>query len=200
MATQEQRKAQTRAALLDAAGALFAADGYHATSAEAVAAAADRTTGALAAHFTNKAGLLLALLERQTDAALAEIGDALDAAVGVDGEIDAVWERFTDPHGTPPGAWPLLEHELWSVAARDSELAELMAERLAAHRAGLAEGVRRWSADEGLPTPGRRAAERRAGLVLALLLGLQMQAALDPSVVDDELVRDGVRRLAGLPT
>ena len=47
MATQEQRKAETRSLLIDAAADLFARKGFHAVSAEAVADAADRTTGAL---------------------------------------------------------------------------------------------------------------------------------------------------------
>ena len=55
--TQEERRAETRALLLDAASDLFAHKGFHATSAEAVAAAAGRTTGALYDHFGGKDGL-----------------------------------------------------------------------------------------------------------------------------------------------
>ena len=63
MATQEERRAETRARLLDAAADLFARKGFHAVSAEAVADAAGRTTGALYDHFGGKEGLLLALVE-----------------------------------------------------------------------------------------------------------------------------------------
>ncbi|HRW38557.1 MAG TPA: helix-turn-helix domain-containing protein, partial [Aquihabitans sp.] len=61
--TQEERRAETRSRLLGAAADLFARKGFHATSAEAVASAADRTTGALYDHFGGKEGLLVGLLE-----------------------------------------------------------------------------------------------------------------------------------------
>jgi len=69
--TQEERRAETRALLLDAASDLFAHKGFHATSAEAVAAAAGRTTGALYDHFGGKEGLLKEMLRFafQTNAA-----------------------------------------------------------------------------------------------------------------------------------
>ena len=47
MATQEQRKAETRQRLLDAAAILFAERGIDAVSIDAIAEAADRTSGAV---------------------------------------------------------------------------------------------------------------------------------------------------------
>ena len=64
MATQEARKAETRQRLLDAAADLFATKGVHGVSLDAIAEAADRTTGAVYSHFGGKAGLLLALLDQ----------------------------------------------------------------------------------------------------------------------------------------
>ena len=49
--TQEQRRADTRARLLDAAAQLFATRGIDAVSVDAVADAADRTSGAVYDHF-----------------------------------------------------------------------------------------------------------------------------------------------------
>src|SRR5262245_65141472 len=72
--TQEERKAETRARLIAAAADLFAHKGFHAVSAEAVAGAADRTTGALYSHFGGKDGLLLALLEQWLEESAARIG------------------------------------------------------------------------------------------------------------------------------
>ena len=63
MASQEQRKAETRQRLLDAAALLFAERGIEAVSIDTVAEAADRTSGAVYAHFGGKDGLLNALLE-----------------------------------------------------------------------------------------------------------------------------------------
>ncbi len=63
MATQGERRAQTRRALLDAAAELFATRGVDGASIDAVAEAAGRTSGAVYDHFGGKEGLLFALLE-----------------------------------------------------------------------------------------------------------------------------------------
>lgn len=55
---------QTRLALLDAAERLFIADGYAATSQDAIAASARFTKGALYRHFPNKEAVFVAVLER----------------------------------------------------------------------------------------------------------------------------------------
>ena len=112
--TQEQRKAETRAGLLAAAADQFAHKGFHAVSAEAVADAADRTTGALYSHFGNKEGLLFALLDDWKDAnASAIVADVADPA-DLDGLIAAAWSRLTS---SPDGAGQRV------VAARDGVVA-----------------------------------------------------------------------------
>ena len=63
MATQEERRAQTRQALLDAGATLFADLGVAGASVDAIAKAAGRTSGALYDHFGSKEGLLFALLQ-----------------------------------------------------------------------------------------------------------------------------------------
>ncbi len=61
----------------------FASDGFAAVSLDAVAAEAGVTRGALHHHFTNKAGLLEAVLRR------------IDAEIGA--EIDLIWDATPDP-------------------------------------------------------------------------------------------------------
>src|ERR1700712_288955 len=61
--TQADRRADTRGRLLHAAAELFASRGYDAVSVDEVAAAADRSSGAVYAHFGSKHGLLKALLK-----------------------------------------------------------------------------------------------------------------------------------------
>src|SRR5436305_7975243 len=89
--TQEERKADTRARLINAAAELFARKGFHAVSAEAVADAADRTTGALYSHFGGKDGLLLALVERWLDESAARIGAVVETTTDFDGRLRALW-------------------------------------------------------------------------------------------------------------
>jgi AcrR family transcriptional regulator len=61
--SREERKARTRAQLLDAAGELFRRQGFAATSLEQVATEAGLTKGAVYAHFTSKVELFLSFVE-----------------------------------------------------------------------------------------------------------------------------------------
>jgi AcrR family transcriptional regulator len=88
MATNPQRSAQTQGRLLAAARALFARDGYAATSTEAILAGACVQRGALYHHFADKAALFEAvcmqLVEQAlpaVDAATAKAHSPLDALV-----------------------------------------------------------------------------------------------------------------------
>src|SRR3954451_14084533 len=89
--TQEARKAETRGRLIAAAADLFARKGFHAVSAEAVADAADRTTGALYNHFGNKDGLLLALVEQWLDESAARISADVEGSGDLSGRLRALW-------------------------------------------------------------------------------------------------------------
>src|SRR5919199_319528 len=60
---RRRRSAQTRAAILEAAGALFAERGYAATTIEAIAAAADVAVETVYARFGNKRAILAAYID-----------------------------------------------------------------------------------------------------------------------------------------
>lgn len=74
--TQAERRAATTAALIEAARELLAADGYAATSLDAVAATAGVTKGAVYHHFKGKRELFEAVLAREVE----ELTEALVAA------------------------------------------------------------------------------------------------------------------------
>lgn len=198
--TQEQRRAETRALLLDAASDLFAHKGFHATTAEAVAAAAGRTTGALYDHFGGKEGLLVALLERWVEQRVVDLTAVIEGASDLDDRLEAMWDGVVSGAGVDDpgdGEWLLLEVELWLHAARDPELAMVGAERFEVMRAGLAGAVEEWSIDHSfaLPAPAGDIAAQMIGL----LLGVAFQHRLDPAAVDRRTVVHGLRRLLGLP-
>src|SRR4051794_41939512 len=116
MATQGERRAETRERLLAAAAELFAERGIEGSSVDAIAERAERTSGAIYDHFGGKEGLLFALLEGWVDDVAAVISAELLTADTLDQRLTALWRNVTHP---PAGddRWIHLEHELWSYAA-----------------------------------------------------------------------------------
>ena len=199
--TQEERRAETRALLLDAASDLFAHKGFHATSAEAVAAAAGRTTGALYDHFGGKEGLLVALLERWVERRIVDLTAVIEGAEDLQDRLGAMWEGVVvgadDGSGNgADGEWLLLEIELWLHAVRDPELAMVGAQRFDLMRGGLAGALEEWSSEYSfeLPAPATEVSAQLIGL----LLGAAFQHRLDPAAVEQRTVVEGLRRVLGL--
>ena len=145
MATQGERRAETRERLLAAAAELFAERGIEASSVDAIAERAERTSGAVYDHFGGKPGLLFALLEGWTDAAAEVIGAEVAAATTLDDRLAAIWRNVADQPKGDGGRWILLEHELWSYAARDGAAREHLARRYRAAWAGVDESLQTWA-------------------------------------------------------
>ena len=197
--TQEERRAETRALLLDAASDLFAHKGFHATTAEAVAAAAGRTTGALYDHFGGKEGLLVALLERWVERRVVDLTAVIEGAPDLDERLGVMWEGVVsgaDADDPDDGEWLLLEVELWLHAARDPELAMVGAERFDVMRSGLAGALDDWSSEYAFDLPAP--APEVAAQLISLLLGAAFQHRLDPGAVGRRLAVAGMCRLLGL--
>lgn len=195
--TQEQRRAETRALLLGAAADLFARKGFHATSAEAVASAANRTTGALYDHFGGKEGLLVALLEQWIEQTVVDLTAAIEGEPDLDGRLGALWSGVVRRDSESGDAWLLLEFELWLHAVRDPQLGVVGAQRFAVMREGLAGGLEQWSDEFGFALPAP--ADELATQAISLLLGAAFQYRLEPAVVPRDTVVAGLRRLLGLP-
>jgi len=195
--TQEERRTETRALLLNAAAELFANQGFHATSAEAVATAADRTTGALYNHFGGKEGLLVGLLEQWISQTIVDIAAALEGETDLDGRLGALWDGVVRRDSESGDAWLLLEFELWLHAVRDPAMGIVGARRFQVMRSGLAGGLENWSEEFSfdLPAPS----EELAAQVIALLLGAAFQFRLEPAAFPQPVVVAGLRQLLGLP-
>ena len=181
VATQEERRNQTRKALLDAAAELFAARGIDGASIDAIAEAAGRTSGAVYDHFGGKEGLLFALLEGWVDDVTAVIGAELTAARSVDEQMAALWRNVARPV-TGDGRWIGLEHELWRYASRHEPARARLAQRYRAAGAGI---------DSEWAAPGRSVGPALIGL----LLGLEMMHRIDPAAVPDDIA---IRALRGV--
>jgi AcrR family transcriptional regulator len=195
--TQEQRKAETRARLLDAAADLFARKGFDAVSTDAVAAAAGRTSGAVYAHFGSKEGLLEALLRKWGTEAADEVGGAIARADDdPESRLSALWQSFVDSADHGGDAWMLLEHELWLYAARNPEARETLSRRYESARSGMATAFDEWATEADTELPA--ANTDLAVIAFALLLGLEMQRRVDPAVVPDDLAVAALDRMLQL--
>jgi AcrR family transcriptional regulator len=180
MATQGERRAETRQRLLDAAAELFAERGIEASSVDAIAERAERTSGAIYDHFEGKEGLLFALLEGWVDAVAVAIGAELATATSLEERMSSLWRNVSDPP-TGDGRWIALEHELWSYAARNDAAREHLARRYRAAWDGVDDAVADW----GLA--GRDAGPRVGPALIGLLLGLEMMRRVDPDALTDEV-------------
>jgi AcrR family transcriptional regulator len=183
VATQEERRSQTRTQLLDAAAELFAERGVEASSIDAIAALAGRTSGAVYDHFGGKDGLLRALLESWVDDASTVIGAELTAATTLDERLLALWRNVAHPP-SGDGRWIALEHELWSYAVRHPEVHDYLVRRYRAAWAGVSAAGRDWVGDD--------TGDVGAALI-GLLLGLEMMRRIDPDTVTDDLALDALR-------
>lgn len=191
--TQQERRAETRELLLSAAVRLFARHGVDAVSVDAVAAEAGRTSGAVYAHFGSKAGLLDAVLDEGMAQTAVVMSAELETAETPEERMAALWRNMAQAPGDVGDWWIALEHELWARATRDSAVAEKVAERYALVRSQMHRTV------DGIPTPPGDNLDDTATLVLAMLIGLEMQHRLDPSAVPDEVALDGLFRLLAGP-
>jgi AcrR family transcriptional regulator len=195
VATQGERRAETRQRLLDAAAELFAERGIEGSSVDAIAEQAERTSGAIYDHFGGKAGLLFALLEGWVDDVAVAIGAELATATSLDERLASLWRNVSNPP-TGDGRWIALEHELWSYAARNEQARDHLARRYRAAWAGVDEAVAGWTrtadADEG-DGDGAVEGTRVGPALIGLLLGLEMMRRVDPSALTDEMAIAALR-------
>ena len=125
--TRDERRAQTRERLLDAAADVFNRFGYHGASLEAVAEAAGFTKGAVYSNFASKAELFVALAEHKSRAgqrrrSARERFRAMPLGEFVDGMGDMLRSQAARDQ-----AWDVLTIEVWLAAMRDPALREVVA-------------------------------------------------------------------------
>ena len=194
MATQGERRAETRERLLAAAAELFAERGVEGASVDAIAERAERTSGAVYDHFGGKPGLLFALLEGWTDAVAEVIGAEVAAAVTLDDRLMAIWRNVVV---AAQGRRRALD------PARARAVVLLHARRRGAGPPGppLPGGLggrRRVAPGLGRPAKAsRRRRPPRASAVIGVLLGLEMMRRIDPDAIDDHTAVGALRGAVG---
>lgn len=183
VATQGERRADTRQRLLDAAAELFAERGIEGSSVDAIAERAERTSGAVYDHFGGKEGVLFALLDGWVDDVAVVIGAELATATTLDERLASIWRNVSDPP-TGGSRWIALEHELWSYAARNEQAREHLARRYRAAWDGVDDAVADWTGGVGTGV---------GPALIGLLLGLEMMRRVDPGAVTDDMAIAALR-------
>jgi AcrR family transcriptional regulator len=190
VATNEERRAETRRRLLAAAADLFAERGVDGASIDAIAERAERTSGAVYDHFGGKDGLLFALLDSWVIDAAAVISAELATATTLDERLGVLWRNVATPVAGN-GHWIALEHELWNHAARNPEVREHLARRYRGAWRGVTEAADEWS-DTG---------EDVGPAIIGLLFGLEMIRRVDPDAISDQTAVASLRSvITGITT
>ena len=97
--SRDERKAETREHLLEAAGRVFARNGYHGASVDEVAEEAGYSTGALYSNFDGKEDLFLAVLQRHIERQVKELSETVSERPTVDERARGgarVWMSFLE--------------------------------------------------------------------------------------------------------
>jgi AcrR family transcriptional regulator len=182
--TRQERRAETRERLLEAAARVFARDGYAGASVEDVAGEAGFSTGALYSNFDGKEDLFLALLAHTVERVSRRVADAIAERPTVEERARlgaAEWMRFLEREPEQV----LLFVEFWAYAVRDPEVRGRFAAAYAEPRAATARLI-----DESARALGLRPtlpAEQLATAVDALADGLALQRLVDPDSVPEGL-------------
>jgi AcrR family transcriptional regulator len=194
--TQQQRRDQAEAALLNAAAELVIEEGVHSLTLARVGERAGYSRGLVTHYFGSKQALLQRLAHATQSGfvpGLDGLPPGLDRLLRmIDGYIGALGQLRM-----PSRAFLLL----WAEAATAADLAAIFRERDEAFRAELREDVAAGIAD-GTIRPGV-CAEDAAVAVLAQLRGIGLERLVDSPAVDTERLRRSVtdhwRRALALP-
>jgi AcrR family transcriptional regulator len=194
--TRPQSRAETRAALLEAAWTVFLRRGYAGSSVEEIAAEAGYTRGAFYYNFKSTGELFAELLQERVYSLYREMGERrLERSV----QPISLREAGQELAGmqAKPEARRLLRLwlELLSEAGRDETLRRLAADFWRGNRDLLTELIRRDYEARGASPPVE--AEKLAAATIALDIGLAVQHYIDPDRVPLDLYPDLFEALFG---
>lgn len=174
-----RRRVRTRAKLLEAAFAVFAAKGFGRVSIEEVCDAAGYSRGAFYSNFDSLDELFFALYRERADLIAQQVADAL-AGDGPDLDVPASVDRVTEVLLLDLD-WLLVKTDFLVHAARDPAVAQsLLGHRARLHRA-IADRLARARGHTALP-PVLGDTDSAAHAVVAAYDGVTTQLLLDKDV------------------
>ena len=194
--TRDERRAATRADLLEAAARVFARRGLNGASVDDVAAEAGYTSGAVYSNFAGKEELFVAAFEHEVARQVREVIEARDHA-GEDtprartSAIAARWMQFLE---TRPEMFELMI-EYWAYAVRNRDQRPGFAERFGAFRDATTRLVQEEAERGGwdLPIPARDIAVA----LNALVYGMAIQYLADPGEMPEDVLANATHLLFG---
>lgn len=182
------KRARTRARLLDAALQLTREKGFEHTTLQEIARRAGMTTGAIYGNFQNRDELFMALAERQWAPIRPSFPPGSDFAEKMRAVAQAVIATLPDRRDAAVGALTFrayaLKHEEVRLAFRD---------RMAAGYDAGAAWFRTLTPDGQLPMD----ADLLVRVINALIEGLMFQRFLTPELISDEVIYAAFAALAG---
>lgn len=189
--SRAESKLETRHRVLDAAAAMFAAEGFGGASLDRIADAAGLTRGAIYSSFRDKADLFGAVLDRRLERRGAEIAAAVAdvdaAAMFVDALRSAEW---ADGQHNDTTTWSLLYDEFRLFALRNPGGRTQLARYERLERDRYVDAVRHFNSQLGIESVvDERLA---AAILLALDHGLYRQHRIDPDDVPKSAFADAV--------
>jgi AcrR family transcriptional regulator len=184
--TREEKKARTRAQLIDAAAAVFARRGYVAASLDEVAEEAGLTKGAVYSNFDNKEDLFQAVIEDRLNEPMKNIAEVIDTSIGTTEEQAMAGARAFVGVVEQEREVFLLALEMNIHVARHPELKAAFVERYREQMAEVADIITEHanSSGDALPLP----ADQMAIAVQALSQGIALHTLVDPGAVPDDLL------------
>ena len=183
--TQQQRRDETRRALLDAVVESLIEVGFSRTTTLEVQRRADVSRGALLHHFPSKAELLVAAVDHLAEMRARELkqlaGELPEGKTRNDAVIGLLWQCFS-------GMFFQVAMELRTAARTDPELRPVLASAERTLRDGILAQARTLFGKDVAEHPGL---DRALDLTLQLMIGAAMSAVLHRDDTRlDELIDD----------
>ena len=184
--TADRRRAMTRQHLLDAAGIVFARNGFHGSTLKEVATAAGFSKGAVYSNFKSKDDLFLALLDERIQRQFAIVAEVLDFGPHDQAEqlprirdlIGSIQSTFWDD------TFSALYLEFVLYARRNPEAQAKLAATAQRSRELVQELIEREYAAIG--AKGQYPTRDLAEISLALFNGLGVSRLVDPSAITEQ--------------
>ena len=182
--TRDERRAQTRTDLLEAAGRVFVERGFEGSSIEAIAEEAGYSRGAFYSNFQSKEQLFAEVLQQKVYSQYAEMAQS-----AVPATLRETGERLAAIQEEGEGTWLFrLWLELLAAAGRDEDFRQIAAGFWSTNRKLTAATLEASYKAAGTEPPAPP--EDLASAMIAMDIGLALQHFVDPEAVPLDVYPD----------